>query len=114
VPVVVRVEPTVIDEEPGPPTLGLEPPSFRSPRANSYAERWVRTVRAECLDHLLIFGRRHLKAVLSEYVDHYTRARPHRGLDLGTPQPNPARNRTGVLRRRDVLGGLIHEYEFAA
>ena len=57
----------------------------RSPRANAYAERWVRTVRAECLDHLLTFGRRHLESVLSEYVDHYTRARPHRGLDLDTP-----------------------------
>jgi putative transposase len=86
----------------------------RSPRANAYAERWVRTVRAECLDHLLIFGRRHLESVLSEYVDHYARARPHRGLDLDTPRPNPASNRTEVLRRRDVLGGLLHEYELAA
>ncbi|MHB1776826.1 MAG: integrase core domain-containing protein [Acidimicrobiales bacterium] len=86
----------------------------RSPRANAYAERWVRTVRAECLDHLLIFGRRHLESVLSEYIDHYTRARPHRGLDLDTPQPISAADRTGVLRRRDVLGGLIHEYEIAA
>jgi len=74
----------------------------------------VRTVRAECLDHLLIFGRRHLEAVPSECVDHDSRDRPHRGLDLGNPQPNPARNRTRVLRRRDVLGGLIHEYDFAA
>ena len=74
----------------------------------------MRTFRAECLDHLLIFGRRHLESVLSEYIDHYTRARPHRGLDLDTPQPHPAANRTGVLRRRDVLGGLIHEYEIAA
>jgi putative transposase len=86
----------------------------RSPRASAYAERWVRTVRAECLDHLLIFGRRHLESVLSEYVDHYTRARPHHGLDLDTPQPIPAGNRQGVLRRRDVLGGLIHEYQLAA
>ncbi len=86
----------------------------RAPRANAYAKRWVRTVLSECLDHLLIFGRRHLEAVLSEYVAHYTRARPHRGLDLDTPKPHPAANRTGVFRRRDVLGGLIHENEIAA
>jgi transposase InsO family protein len=86
----------------------------RSPRANAYAERFVRTVREECLDHLLIFSRRHLESVLAEYVRHYNRARPHRGLHLDPPQPVDAGDRSGVVRRRDVLGGLIHEYELAA
>jgi putative transposase len=86
----------------------------RSPRANAYAERFVRTVREDCLNHFLIFDRRHLESVLAEYVRHYNRARPHRGLDLDPPQPRIAGDRTGTVRRRDVLGGLIHEYELAA
>jgi hypothetical protein len=60
---------------------------IRSPRANAFAERWVRTVRTECLDWMLVLGRRHLERVLRIYTAHYNEARPHRGLDLGTPQP---------------------------
>ncbi len=94
------------------------PTPLRAPRANAYAERWVRTVRAECLDWLLIANRRHLERVLRVYVDHYNRKRPHRGLHLRTPEPQgtPAPRSTTTLevRRRDVLGGLIHEYEAAA
>jgi putative transposase len=88
----------------------------RSPRSNAFAERWVRTVREDCLDHILIFGRRHLEKVLTEYVHHYNRARPHRGLELDQPEPTTAGDQTvtGMIRRRDVLGGLIHEYELAA
>ena len=87
----------------------------RAPRANAYAERWVRTVRAECLDWIMIWDRRHLERVLSAYVDHYNRARPHRGLGLEVPAvtdklPPP----TGPIERIDVLGGLIHEYRRAA
>jgi hypothetical protein len=85
----------------------------RSPRANAYAERWVRTVRNECLDHMLILGRGQLERVLREYVTHYNRQRPHRGIDLGVPVPDsgmtsipPSLN----VDRRDVRGGLIHEY----
>jgi putative transposase len=55
---------------------------YRSPRANAFAERWVGTVRRECLDHLLIFGRRHLETVLAEFVEHYHEARPHQGLSV--------------------------------
>ncbi len=91
---------------------------FRAPAANAFAERWVRTVRTECLDWTLILGRRHLERVLREYVAHYNARRPHRGLDLrapdappGPPAPLPDFRR---IRRRDVLGGLIHEYELAA
>ena len=61
----------------------------RSPRANAFAERWVRTVREDCLDHLLIFSRRHLEAVLAEYVRHYNRTRPHR-LSRYTSDPKHA------------------------
>jgi putative transposase len=64
---------------------------FRAPRANAVAERWVRTVRSECLDHLLIVGRRHLEQVLRAYLAHYNRERPHRSLALATPQPPEAR-----------------------
>jgi transposase len=91
---------------------------IRSPRANAFAERVVRTLRTECLDHLLIIGRRHLETVLRTYVAHYHAERPHRGLYLRVPDsdhPTPAthhHNRT--VRRRDVLGGLIHEYHLSA
>jgi putative transposase len=89
----------------------------RAPNANAYAERWVRTVRADCLDHLLFFGRRHLERVLRLYVRHYNGHRPHRALGL-TPPDRSVEVPTAVcavdLRRRDLLGGLIHEYRVAA
>jgi putative transposase len=89
----------------------------RAPRANAYAERWVRTVRAECRDHMLILSRRHLDRVLAEYVEHYNVARPHRSLDLATPEP-----RSPVLPRESIpaiqcverFSGLIREYEAVA
>jgi len=87
----------------------------RSPRANAYAERFVRTIRQECLDHLLIVSQRHLESVLEEYVRHYTQARPPRGLKLGVPIPRPAATtHRGPITGRDILGGIIHEYERAA
>jgi transposase InsO family protein len=87
----------------------------RSPRANAYAERWVRTVRQECLDHVLVVSRRHLESVLKEYVCHYNEARPHRGLGLAQPVPPEALPiEDGTITRCDILGGLIHEYERAA
>jgi putative transposase len=85
----------------------------RAPRASAYAERFVRTVRAECLDHLLILGRRHLEGVLRGYVAHYNKERPHRGIGLSVPE-GLSRDCELVelrdVRRRDILGGLIHEY----
>lgn len=89
---------------------------IRAPKANAVAERWVGTARRECLDHILIFGRRHLQRVMGAYVEHYNRARPHRGLDLHPPDPLPPTQSGGEVRvrRRDVLGGLIHEYLRAA
>src|SRR5947209_10701450 len=81
----------------------------RAPRANAYAERWVRSVRAECLDWVLIWDRRHLERVLFAYVDHYNRAQPHRGLGLEVPAvTDEVLLRTGPIERVDVLGGLIY------
>jgi putative transposase len=88
----------------------------RAPKANATAERFVRTVRAECLDWLLILNRRHLELVLRGYVGHYNRERPHRALQLRPPEPDerPENSPEGEIRRRDRLGGLIHEYYRAA
>lgn len=86
----------------------------RSPKANAFAERWVRTVREDCLDHLLVFSRRHLEQVFAEYVRHYNNARPHRSLDLTPPCPVAVVGSVKALRRRDLIGGLIHEYGLAA
>ena len=94
----------------------------RAPRASGICERVIGTIRRECLDGMLIFGRRYLEAVLAEYVEHYDAHRPHRSLDQrsGTPSApyslpapivdiNPAR-----VRRTDRLGGLVHEYRLVA
>ncbi len=86
---------------------------LRAPRANAIAERWVRSVRSECLDQLLVFGRRHLEDVLRGYVAHYNAERPHRSLALAAPsrEPPPVRGSPPPdVGRRDVLGGVIHEY----
>jgi putative transposase len=84
----------------------------RAPQANAIAERFVRTVRGECLDWLLILNRRHLERVLRVFVDHHNAQRPHRALKLQPPQPgeSPPTPAVGEIRRHDRLGGLIHEY----
>ena len=85
---------------------------IRAPRANAIAERFIGTLRRECLDHLLITGPRHLAVVLEEYVEHYNTHRPHRSLDQHPPAgrtPPPAGATVRPLRR-DRLGGLVHEY----
>ncbi len=89
---------------------------IRAPQANAYAERFVRTVRAECLDWLLILGRRHLEHVLRTYTAHYNAERPHRALALATPEAGntAARPANTQIERHDLLGGLIHEYRAAA
>jgi putative transposase len=93
----------------------------RAPNANAHMERWVGSVRRECLDRLLILGRRQLQHVLRVYVRHYNEERPHRALDLKPPHPRVrpavgADSTPQALRvtRRDLLGDLIHEYELAA
>ena len=92
---------------------------IRAPNANAVAERWIGTVRRECLDQLLIVGRHQLVRVLRRYLEHYNQRRPHRSLAHATPEPSAGADpmpvaADGQLRRRDVLGGLIHEYEYAA
>jgi transposase InsO family protein len=91
-----------------------------APRANAICERVIGTLRRECLDKMLILGRRHLEAVLDEYVEHHNSHRPHRSLSLRSPSAldslpapiddiDPAR-----ARRTDRLGGLVHEYRLVA
>jgi len=90
----------------------------RAPKARAHAERWVGSVRRECLDRLLILGRRHLEHVLVAYVRHFNEHRPHRALGQRPPlsdqQPLADVIDLDRLRRRDLLGGLIHEYKLAA
>jgi putative transposase len=90
---------------------------LRAPNANAFAERWIETLRAECLDWLLILGPRHLDRILRIYVRHYNRRRPHRGLELEVPErlaPVEEADRVPDIERRDLLGGLVHEYRRAA
>ena len=90
----------------------------QAPNANAYAERWIRTVRAECLDWLLIIGQGHLDRTLRVYVEHYNQHRPHRALWLESPDPArpriTAEDHPAQVHRRDLLGGLLHEYRRAA
>ena len=88
----------------------------RTPRANCYAERWIRTARAECTDRMLIYDERHLRSILGEYADHYNRHRPHQSRQQ---RPTDQETQTTAplnlpVRRRTVLGGVISEYYQAA
>jgi transposase InsO family protein len=92
---------------------------FRAPRANAIAERVIRTLRTECLDHVLVLDERHLERVLQEYVAYYNTARPHRSLGLvppvpGAPPPLAPPTAPERIVARPVLGGLHHVYERAA
>jgi putative transposase len=85
---------------------------IRAPKANAFAERFVRTVRSEVLDHLLVTGHEHLLRVLAEYEDHYNSHRPHRGIGLSSPDPLDIVHRVVPIediRRIEILG-LINEY----
>jgi putative transposase len=99
-------------------STGIRPVKIppRSPRANACAERFVLTARTEVTDRVLIFGERHLRAVMAEYEAHYNRRRPHRSRQLHPPRPDhPAAGLSQErIRRQPVPGGLINEYERAA
>ena len=88
----------------------------QTPQANCYAERWIRTARAECTDRMLIYDERHLRSVLGEYADHYNRHRPHQSRQQLPPDQES--QTTALLnlpvQRRKVLGGVISEYHQAA
>jgi len=90
---------------------------IHAPNANAHAERVIETIRAECLDWTLVLGRRHLDRTLRIYAEHYNRGRPHRALGLAPPlaeADHPIAVSPRDVRRRDLLGGLIHEYYAAA
>jgi putative transposase len=90
----------------------------RAPKARAHAERWVGSVRRECLDRLLVLCRHHLQHVLVAYLRHYNRHRPHQALGQRSPlsddEPLVDPIDLDRLRRPDLLGGLIHEYQLAA
>jgi putative transposase len=88
----------------------------RSPRANSFAERYVGTLRRECLDHLLIYGEQHLRRTLTEYARHYNEHRPHQSREQRPPlhEPGQAVDVTARIKRTHVVQGLISEYRRAA
>ena len=87
---------------------------FRAPRANTYAERWIRSVREACLEPILILNQAHLAYALRTYEQYFNEARPHQGIKQCIPCPPTARSTTGRLERRDMLGGVIHDYYRAA
>lgn len=101
-------------------TIIRTPP--RTPVANAFAERWIGTVRRECLDRILILGEGHLRRVVDEYVAHYNQHRPHRSLHQTAPattsdtdpRPIAAVGDCAHVRRDQILGGLINEYRNAA
>jgi transposase InsO family protein len=92
---------------------------FRSPRANAIAERWVKSARTECLDHLFVFGETHLRRAMSAYVAYYNHSRPHRSLRQRAPHDSEARQfrsreTSGKIVAEPVLGGLHHTYKRTA
>ena len=88
----------------------------RSPRANSFAERYMGTLRRECLDHLLIHSEQHLRQILAEYAKHYNDHRPHQSREQRPPlhKPGETIDATARIERRQAVQGLISEYRRAA
>ncbi|GAG04335.1 unnamed protein product, partial [marine sediment metagenome] len=93
-------------------TQGVQPIQLpvRSPNLNAHAERWIRTVREECLDRIIVLNERHLRWVLNQFVYYCNQRRPHRSLKLQVPDGPRVYCREGNVARRQVLGGLINDY----
>jgi transposase InsO family protein len=87
---------------------------FRAPNANAYAERFVRSIKHECLNRVIPFGEGHLRRTMTEYVEHYHRERNHQGIENELIAGAPARDHVGRIRRRPRLGGLLNYYSRAA
>jgi putative transposase len=90
--------------------IDVIPTPYRAPNANAHAERWIRSVREECLDKLLSIKQAHLRRVMCEYVEFFNTARPHQGIDQQIPMPRTDRTPAGPVCCRNVLGGIIHDY----
>jgi transposase InsO family protein len=90
--------------------IDVIPTPVRAPNANAFAERWIRSVREECLNKLLIINQAHLRRVMCEYIAFFNTARPHQGLDQRIPVPKLDLENTGPVRSRAVLDGIIHDY----
>jgi putative transposase len=86
------------------------PIPHHAPNANAFAERWIRSVREECLDKVLIINQAHLRRVMREYIAFFNTARPHQGIDQQIPVPPASRAASGPVRCRNVLGGILHDY----
>jgi len=87
---------------------------FQAPNANAYAERFVRSIKDECLNRVIPFGERHLRRTIAQYVEHYHRERNHQGLDNALIEESNAPAEGKRIRRRSRLGGLLNYYERAA
>ena len=87
---------------------------IRAPNANAYAERFVRSIKEECLDRMIPIGERHFRRAVAEFVDHYHRERNHQGLENALITPPPTVRTAGRVRPRPRLGGLLNYYERAA
>ena len=90
--------------------IGVIHTPIRATRANACAERWVRTVREECLDHILVVNENHLRNVLREYKHYYNHSHPNQGISQHFPVSGPERSTKGLSRWQDILGGIIHNY----
>ena len=89
--------------------FAVQKTAFMSPNMNAYAESWVGTIKRECLNHFIVFGERHLRYLISEYVTHYNTTRPHSSMDNKPLEPRLVKN-TGEIKCRSKLGGIIRHY----
>lgn len=89
--------------------FAVQKTAFMSPNMNSYAESWVGTIKRECLNHFIVFGEQHLRYLVKEYVEHYNSTRPHSSMD-NMPLEYRPKNRTGAIKCRSKLGGIIRHY----